>query len=99
MPKLIRRATVKFMLKNNYLMETTGNLPLTQRDDFKVSHHLSMTGDPGAGIMKCHDTFQVGSQSINISGANYNKLNSFGNDFNPSPAAGSAFRSVFGTDY
>lgn len=80
-------------------MDTTGNLPKSFSNDLTVSHHLSMTGDPAGGIMKCHDTFQVGSQKINISGSHYNGMNSFGNDFNPSPADCNAFRSVFGTDY
>lgn len=61
----------------------------------KVGHHVTMTGDIGAGIMKCHDTFQSGPLSTNVSGEHYNNLNGPGNEFNPSPATADTFGKLF----
>lgn len=78
------------MLKNGAFLGITGNLPGTN-----TAHHLTITGDPSGGLMRVHDTFQVGSQSLGISGDHYNDLASLGGGFNPSPAALSAFREMF----
>jgi hypothetical protein len=79
------------MLTNNGgFMGTSGNLPGTN-----TSHHLTLTGDPGGGIMRAHDTFQVGNQSINLSGGHYNNLAPTNGVFNPGPEASAAFRQVF----
>ena len=82
------------MLTNNGgFMGTTGNI---DAGDMTVSHHLTLTGDLGGGLMRAHDTFQVGSQSINLSGEHYNSLAPTSGEFNPGAEAGAAFRSVFG---
>lgn len=79
------------MLTNNGgFLGTTGNM------ECGCSHHLTLTGDIGGGIMRAHDTFQVGSKSINLSGEHYNGLAPTSGEFNPGAAAGAAFRSVFG---
>lgn len=84
-----------FLTNNGGFMGTTGNLPSYGANDPTVSHHLTLTGDPGAGIMRAHDTFQVGSQSINLSGPHYNDLAPQPGEFNPSPLAAGAFAKTF----
>ena len=82
------------MITNNgAFIGTTGNLP---GSDPIVSHHLTMTGDPAGGLMRVHDTFQVGSQSISFSGPQYNNVAPTPGVFDPSPQAAQAFRQVFG---
>ena len=82
------------MLTNNGgFMGTTGNF---DAGNMNVSHHLTLTGDSGGGLMRAHDTFQVGSQKISLSGDHYNNLAPTSGAFNPSAASGVAFRSVFG---
>lgn len=80
---------------NGAFLGINGNLPQDNPGDPLVSHHVTMTGDPAGGIMKCHDTFSVGSQSINISGTQYNNLNSLDNSFNPSLETALAFKKLF----
>lgn len=85
------------MITNNgAFLGTTGNLPQFTPNEPLISHHLTMTGDPAGSLMKVHDTFQVGSQSMNISGSHYNNLGPSGPAFNPSPAASTAFRNILG---
>lgn len=79
---------------NGAFMGLTGNIPMGEGMG-NLSHHVTFTGDPAGGIMKAHDTFLYGSQKVNVSGPQYNNLNSFGNDFNPGPQACQAFRSIF----
>ena len=81
------------MLTNNGgFMGTTGNIPM---GDVNTSHHLTLTGDIGGAIIRAHDTFQIGSQSINLSGGHYNNLAPASGVFNPGASAGTAFRAVF----
>ena len=73
----------------------TGNLPTLGGNDPVVSHHITLDGDPAGGIMRAHDTFQVGSQNINISGPQYNDLVPTSGQFDPPPVACDAFRAIF----
>lgn len=78
---------------NGAFIGLTGNIPKAKADEPVIAHHMTMTGDTKSGIIeKVHDTFQVGSQSINMSGDHYNNMNGpGGSDFNVSPQSTQAF--------
>jgi len=85
------------LINNGTVLLPNGNMGTTQigGNDVQIGSHLTMTGDPAGGIMKAHDTFQVGSQSINLSGGHYNGLNGGGNTFDPPANAGVGMRNLF----